>query len=148
MLFRSGTLMNGISPKQMEDRMQKIMEEYCGGRKQLFHVNETYLGIARKHIERMRRTQLQYLCAESLHDLQLAWDVINRLDVCQLVIEHLDYRKETRFPGYVNRADYPDLDPEFDCFVNSVWNPETDEVTCFKVPYEQLVPGDRSKESI
>lgn len=147
-LWTDGTLMNGISPKQMEDRMQKIMEEYCGGRKQLFHVNETYLGIARKHIERMRRTQLQYLCAESLHDLQLAWDVINRLDVCQLVIEHLDYRKETRFPGYVNRADYPDLDPEFDCFVNSVWNPETDEVTCFKVPYEQLVPGDRSKESI
>jgi len=147
-LWTDGTLMNGILPKQMEDRMQKIMEEYCGGRKQWFYVNETYLGIARKHIQRMRRTQLQYLCARDLHELQLAWDVINRLDVCQLVIEHMDYRKETRFPGYVNRTDYPDLDPEFDCFVNSVWDPVTDEVTCFKVPYDQLVPGDRTKESI
>jgi adenylylsulfate reductase subunit A len=140
--------MAGISHKDMESRMQKIMEEYCGGRTHWYFVNETYLRIARKDIRRMRQDQLQYLCAKDLHELQLSWDVINRLDVCQLVIEHMSFRKETRFPGYVNRSDYPDADPEFDCFVNSVWDPETDEVRCFKVPYEQVVPGDRKKQSI
>ncbi|MFZ5631918.1 MAG: adenylyl-sulfate reductase subunit alpha [Bacillota bacterium] len=147
-VWTDGTLMGGISAKDMESRMQKIMEEYCGGRTHWYFVNETYLGIARKHIKRMRRDQLQYLCTRDLHDLQLAWDVINRLDVCQLVIEHISFRKETRFPGYVNRSDYPDTDPEFDCFINSRWDPVTDEVRCFKVPYEQVVKGDRKKQSI
>lgn len=146
--WTDSTLMSGIFPRQMEDRMQKIMEEYCGGRTRWYFVSEPYLNIARKHIKRMRHDQLQYLCARDLHDLQLAWDVINRLDVCQLVIEHISFRKETRFPGYVIRTDYPETDPEFDCFINSKWDPETDEVVCFKVPYQQLVPGDRRKESI
>lgn len=147
-LWSDSTLMSGIFPKQMEDRMQKIMEEYCGGRTRWYFVSEPYLNIARRHIKRMRNDQLQYLCARDLHDLQLAWDVINRLDVCQLVVEHISYRKETRFPGYVIRTDYPDINPEFDCFINSKWDPETDEVVCFKVPYEQIVPGDRRKQSI
>lgn len=147
-VWTDGTLMGGISAKDMESRMQKVMEEYCGGRTHWYYVNENHLSIARKHIRRMRQDQLQYLCAKDLHDLQLAWDVINRLDVCQLVIEHISFRKETRFPGYVNRSDYPDTDPDFDCFVNSRWDPETDEVVCFVVPYEQIVKGDRRKQSI
>lgn len=147
-IWSDGTLMTGITHKDMESRMQKIMEEYCGGRTHWYFVNETYLDIARKQIRRMRQDQLQYLCARDLHELQLSWDVINRLDVCQLVIEHMSFRKETRFPGYVNRTDYPEPDPEFDCFVNSVWDRKTDEVRCFKVPYEQVVPGDRKKQTI
>lgn len=147
-VWTDGMIMGGIMPKQMETRMQKIMEEYCGGRTHWYFVNENYLGIARKHINHLRRNQLQYLCAQDMHDLQLAWDVINRLDICQLVVEHISYRKETRFPGYVNRTDYPDTDSDFDCFINSKWDPETDEVNCFKVAYEQIVPGDRKKQSI
>jgi len=147
-VWTDGTLMGGVSPKDMESRMQKIMEEYCGGRTHWYFVNETYLGIARKHIKKMRSDQIPYLCARDLHDLQLAWDVINRLDVCQLVIEHISFRKETRFPGYVNRTDYPDTNPDYDCFINSRWDAETDEVKCFKVQYQQLVPGDRKKQSI
>ncbi|ACA60382.1 adenylyl-sulfate reductase subunit alpha [Candidatus Desulforudis audaxviator] len=147
--FTSGDPVEGVFPNQMEWRMQHIMEEYCGGRSRWFYVNETNLGIARKLINRMRREQLQYLVAKDLHQLQLAWDVINRLDVCQLVIDHIDYRKETRYPGYVNRTDYPEVDDaNFDCFITSVWNAETDELTFDKEPYEQIIPGDRKAQTI
>jgi len=147
--FTNGKPQNGIVPQDMEWRMQAVMEEYCGGRSRFFYVNETYLALARKHVNHMRRHQLQYLVAKDLHDLQLAWDVINRLDVCHLVIEHIDYRKETRFPGSVNRTDYPDVDDvNFDCFVTSVYDPATDELIMDKEPYVQIVPGDRRKETI
>lgn len=147
--FTDGQPQEGVTPKQMEWRMQSVMEEYCGGRSNWYCVNATYLALARKHITRLRREQLQYLVAKDLHDLQLAWDVINRLDVCQLVVEHLDYRKETRVPGFVNRTDYPEVnDEEFDCFICSVWDAESDELTMSKEPYIQIVPGDRTRESI
>lgn len=147
-MWTDGTLKEGISPKQMEDHMQKVMEEYCGGRTRLFYISEDYLNIARKRISRLRKDQLQHLCARDMHDLQLAWDVINRLDVCQLVIEHISYRKETRYPGYVKRTDFPEMNSDYDCFCNSVWDPANDEVTFVKRPYEKIVPGDRRKESI
>ncbi|RJX21396.1 MAG: FAD-dependent oxidoreductase [Desulforudis sp.] len=147
--YTNGKPIEGIIPEEMEWRMQFIMEEYCGGRSRWFHVSESYLSMARKLINRMRHDQLKYLVAKDLHDLQLAWDVINRLDVCQLVIEQINYRKETRYPGYVNRTDYPNVDNEnFDCFITSVWDPETDELTFDKEAYEQIVPGDRNEESI
>lgn len=146
--WSDGTLKEGISPKQMEDHMQRVMEEYCGGRSRWFYVNETYLNIARKRIARLRNDQLQHLCACDLHDLQLAWDVINRLDVCQLVIEHIHFRKETRYPGYVNRTDFPEMSSDFDCFCNSVWDPATDEIAFYKRPYVKIIPGDRRKETI
>ncbi|MCL6635199.1 MAG: FAD-binding protein [Peptococcaceae bacterium] len=146
--WTDGTLKEGISPKQMEEHMQRVMEDYCGGRSRWFYVNETHLDIARRRINRLRREQIQHLCARDLHDLQLAWDVINRLDVCQLVIEHISFRKETRYPGYVNRTDFPEMSSDYDCFCNSVWNPETDELTFHKRPYVKIVPGDRRKESI
>ncbi|MGQ9497377.1 MAG: adenylyl-sulfate reductase subunit alpha [Desulfotomaculales bacterium] len=148
-LFTSGKPIEGILPREMEERMQGVMEEYAGGRARLFYVNETHLNIARKHINRLRREQLRYLVARDLHELQLAWDVIHRLECCQLVIEHINYRKETRYPGYVNRTDYPERnDAAYDCFINSVWDPATDEIAFIKRPYEQIVPGDRTRESI
>ncbi|MCL6558303.1 MAG: adenylyl-sulfate reductase subunit alpha [Firmicutes bacterium] len=146
--WTDGTLKEGISPKQMEDRMQRIMEHYCGGKSRLFYVSEDYLKNARKLIARMRKDQIKYLCAKDLHDLQLAWDVLNRLDVCQLVVEHISFRKETRYPGSVNRTDFPDASDEFDCFCNSVWDPATDQLTFYKRPYIQIVPGDRKKQTI
>ncbi|MCL6638338.1 MAG: adenylyl-sulfate reductase subunit alpha [Firmicutes bacterium] len=146
--WTDGSLKEGITPKQMEDRMQRIMEDYCGGKRRMFNVSEPYLKEARKLLDRLRKTQLQYLAAKDLHELQLAWDVLNRLDVCQLVVEHISYRKETRYPGAINRTDYPGTSDEYDCFINSVWNPATDEITFVKRPYEQIVPGDRKKQSI
>ncbi|RDV83635.1 adenylyl-sulfate reductase subunit alpha [Ammonifex thiophilus] len=147
--FTNGKPVRGVLPREMEAHMQNVMEDYCGGRIHYFTVSEPYLEIARRRIDRLRRDQLRYLVARDLFELERAWDVINRLDCCQLVIEHISYRKETRYLGFVTRTDYPERnDAEYDCFICSVWHPETDTLVFKKYPYEQIVPGDRTKETI
>jgi adenylylsulfate reductase subunit A len=41
--------------------------------------------------------------------------------------------------------DYPEVDPDMDCFVESVRDPKTGEIKIFTRPFEQLIPGDRTK---
>jgi adenylylsulfate reductase subunit A len=41
--------------------------------------------------------------------------------------------------------DYPETDPKLDCFVESRQEPETGEIKMFTRPYEQIIPGDRTK---
>ena len=69
-------------------------------------------------------------------------EVIDRLDVAEVVCHHLKSRKETRWQGWQTRSDYPGIDPQFNCFVESRLNRETGEIETFTRPYEQLVPGD------
>ncbi|OGW73492.1 MAG: hypothetical protein A2484_09170 [Nitrospirae bacterium RIFOXYC2_FULL_44_7] len=73
-------------------------------------------------------------------------EVIDRLDVAEMAVHHLMYRKETRWPGWQTRMDYPEKDPKLDCFVESTRDPKTGEVKMFTRPYEQLIPGDRTKQ--
>jgi adenylylsulfate reductase subunit A len=41
--------------------------------------------------------------------------------------------------------DYPEPDLAMDCFVESVRDPKTGEFKLFTRPYEQVIPGDRTK---
>ena len=55
-------------------------------------------------------------------------------------MRHLLHRKETRWPGYYYRSDYPDLDDEnWRVFVNSRFDPNTKNWDVFTKPYKQLV---------
>jgi adenylylsulfate reductase subunit A len=135
---------DGVSPKEMEERMQRLMDEYAGGIHQFFRMSEEQLQYALKHIK-MLQDQVKFLIAEDLHDLMCAHEVIDRLDVAEVLIHHLMYRKETRWPGWQTRSDYPEKNDEYDCFVNSKRDPETGEVQIFTRAYEQIVPGDRMK---
>jgi adenylylsulfate reductase subunit A len=74
-----------------------------------------------------------------------AHEVIDRLTVAEVLVHHLKFRKETRWRGWQTRSDYPDIDPNLDCFVESRLNKQTDEIEMFTRPYEQIVPGDRHK---
>ena len=74
-----------------------------------------------------------------------AHEVMDRLDVAEVLVHHLKFRKETRWPGWQTRSDYPEMDPKLDCFVESRRNPESGEIEMFTRPYEQIVPGDRSQ---
>ncbi len=133
---------DGISALEMEERLQRLMDEYAGGYSQFYRTNEERLDYALKHIK-MLRDQTQYLYAKDLHDLMNAHEVIDRLDVSEILVHHLKYRKETRWAGWQTRSDYPDVDPELDCFVESRRNRKTGEIEMFTRPYEQIVPGDR-----
>jgi adenylylsulfate reductase subunit A len=139
-----GAEFDGVAPLEMEERMQRLMDEYAGGTSQFYRTNEERLDYALKHLK-MLQEQVKFLYAKDLHDLMSAHEVVDRLDVAEVLTHHLKFRKETRWKGWQTRSDYPDMDPKFDCFVESKRNIETGEIETFTRPYEQIVPGDRYK---
>ncbi len=138
---------DGIAPRLMEEKMQRIMDEYAGGVQQFYRMNEERLDKALRHIK-MMKDQLRYLYAKDLHELMLAHEVIDRLDVAEVLIQHLKFRRETRWPGWQTRMDYPEVDPALDGFVNSRVNLETGEVEMYLKPYVQIVAGHRMKPTL
>jgi len=52
--------------------------------------------------------------------------VLDRIDVARVVVEHLLYRKETRWPCSQSRLDYPERDDDrWLRFVNSMMDTKT-----------------------
>lgn len=143
--FRQISVGDGVKPREMEERLQRLMDEYAGGVHQFFRMNREGLEYALRHIN-MMRNQVKYLVAGDLHELMEAHEIIDRLDVAETLVHHLMYREETRWPGWQTRADFPERnDEKFDCFVNSRYNPATGRIEMFTRPYEQIIPGDRLK---
>lgn len=135
---------DGVKPRWMEEKLQRIMDEYAGGVHQFYRMNEERLLNALRNVNIMKE-QLKYMTATDLHELMMAHETIDRLDVAEVLIQHLLFRKETRWPGWQTRMDYPETDASLDCFVNSRKNPDTGEIEVFTRPYVQIVPGDRYK---
>lgn len=133
---------DGIEPWQMEERIQRIMDEYAGGLSSFLEMNEERLIRARNELARCE-TQLPYLIAHDMHQLTAAHEVADRLLVARAVVEHLAYRKETRWPGFQTRLDYPERDDHHWLkFITSVLD-EKGRIIMGERPYVQLVPGDR-----
>ncbi|OQX09372.1 MAG: adenylylsulfate reductase [Desulfobulbaceae bacterium A2] len=141
-VFR-GKDFDGVSPREMKERLQRLMDEYAGGSSQFYRTNEERLDYALKHLK-ILQSQFQYLKAGDLHELMQANETMDRVDVAEAVVHHLKARRETRWAGWQTRMDYPERDDKnFDCFVETVRDPTTGEVRSFTRPYQQLVPGDR-----
>ena len=117
--------------KQIEERMQKIMDEYAGGISQNYVVNEEKLLIARDKMKEVAddfKNEIHTAKVSSLRELQSWYEIEERVVVARDLIEHLLYRKETRWKCYQQRADYPEKDDSrWMVFVNSVYNEERDE---------------------
>jgi adenylylsulfate reductase, subunit A len=95
--------------EQVEEAMQKIMDEYAGGISTGYLVNTEKLLIAEKRIQELFSVVRQ-LKAKDGHELMLIHEILDRLEVCKVVIMHLMARTETRWPCYQSNADYPDKD--------------------------------------
>lgn len=136
---------DGVRPVEMKERLQRLMDEYAGGVSQFYRTNEERLDYALKHIAMLQK-QFSLLRAQSYHELMQAHETMDRVDVAEAVVHHLKARKETRWSGWQTRSDYPDRDDaHFDCFVESVRDPETGVVSTFTRPYEQILDGERTK---
>ncbi|HCC00920.1 MAG TPA: adenylyl-sulfate reductase subunit alpha, partial [Ruminococcaceae bacterium] len=104
---------------QLEEAMQKTMDEYAGGISQHYVVNEARLKMAESRLQDLR-AMAQSLHVSTLHNLVGLYEVIDRLDVCLVLVAHLLARKETRWHSFDENADYPKQDDKhFRCFVNS-----------------------------
>ncbi len=134
---------DGLRPVEIKERLQRLMDEYAGGVTQFYRTNEERLDYALRQIALLKE-QVQYLRAQDLHELMQALETIDRVDVAEAVVMHLKARRETRWPGWQTRTDYPERDDEnFDCFIESRMNPQTGKIETFTRPYEQIIPGDR-----
>jgi adenylylsulfate reductase subunit A len=67
--------------------------------------------------------------ALSIHELVKAHEVIDRVLVARALVEHLLYRKETRWKCYQERIDYPYRDDRrWFIFVNSRYDQQADQI--------------------
>jgi adenylylsulfate reductase subunit A len=108
-----------VDTEQLEEAMQKVMDEYAGGISQGYQYNEARLATARRRIAELTDLS-RTLSAASMDDLLRIYELNDRLTVCPVLIAHLAARKETRWHSFAENADYPDKDPAYACYINSV----------------------------
>jgi len=113
-----------VDPKDFEERLQKVMDEYAGGIGSQYGYAEGTLKLAALHLARLA-DELASLRAESPHSLMHCHEVIDRVTVAQQLVAHMRHRKETRWHCYQERLDFPERDDaRWMCFVNSVRRPD------------------------
>lgn len=103
---------------ELEEAMQKVMDEYAGGIASNYQFNEKQLNLAEEKITRLSELADQ-VGAEDMHELLFAYELKERLLVCQVLIEHLKNRKETRWHSFNENLDHPETDQKFEKYVNS-----------------------------
>lgn len=109
---------SGYSVEDIEEAMQKVMDEYAGGIATNYRYNEKQLSLAKEKINQLVLLS-QQLNAESMHELLFVYELKERLTVCKSVIAHLEGRKETRWHAFNENLDYPDEDSAYYGYVNS-----------------------------
>jgi adenylylsulfate reductase subunit A len=120
-------------------RLEKIMDEYCGGISANYITNEPMLTRGLELLD-MLKEDLDHLGAEDLHQLQRAWELQHRVLASESVTHHTMFRTETRWPGYYYRADHPKLDDtDWHCFTLSQYDQESGEWTMEKAPVYHIV---------
>lgn len=104
--------------EQIEEAMQKIMDQYAGGISTDYQYNEAKLQKADENILLLQE-KLKELSARDVDDLLRIYEIRERLIVCRVVIAHLLARKETRWHSFGENTDYPEKNSKFEKYVNS-----------------------------
>ncbi|MDF2886863.1 MAG: fumarate reductase/succinate dehydrogenase flavoprotein domain protein [Lacrimispora sp.] len=107
-----------FSAEELEEAMQKVMDEYAGGISTNYQFNEKQLMLGEEKIVEI--TELtKDLNASDMHELMFVYELKERLIVCRSVIAHLGFRKETRWHSFQENLDFPGPDEKYRKFVNS-----------------------------
>lgn len=103
---------------RLEEAMQNVMDEYAGGIGTDYRYDAESLSEARRRIEALEREAAD-LRASDMRGLLRVYELRDRLTVCETLIAHMEARRETRWPGFGVRTDYPGKDDSFTLHVNS-----------------------------
>jgi adenylylsulfate reductase subunit A len=132
-----------ITPKMLQFRLQKIMDEYVAGTSTYYTTNAEMLKVAGEKLDMLKEDALK-MRAKDLHELLRAWENYHRILTAEAHMKHIEYRQESRYPGFYYRSDKNFVDEEnWHCFVNSIYDKNTHEWTCFKRAHVDMV--DKSK---
>ena len=104
--------------EQLEEAMQKVMDQYAGGIGTHYQFNGKQLAMAEEKIRHLQ-VLAEGLKAEDMHELMFVYELKERLTVCLSVIAHLGARKETRWHSFAENLDYPQKSDEWLRYVNS-----------------------------
>ena len=107
-----------FSTEALEEAMQKVMDTYAGGIGSHYQFNEKQLKLAKEKIEQIE-TLSEKANAKDYHELMFVYELKERLTVCQVLIEHLKARKETRWHSFAENLDYPEKSDEWLKYVNT-----------------------------
>lgn len=107
-----------FSIEELEEGMQKVMDEYAGGISVYYQYNEKQLELADEKIDKLLELSNQ-IAASDMHELLFAYELKERLVVCKALIAHLKNRKETRWHSFNENLDYPKTDKNYFKYVNS-----------------------------
>jgi adenylylsulfate reductase subunit A len=114
----------GVPAREVEERLQKVMDEYAGGISVQYGYAEGTLRLARLHLARLQ-DELAALSASTAYELMHCHEVSERVEVAQTLVAHMSHRRETRWHCYQERLDYPERDDaRYMVFVNSVREPD------------------------
>ena len=130
---------NYITPKMLQFRLQKIMDEYTGGVATQYITNEHMLAEAERKLG-MLKEDARVMRAKDLHELLRAWENYHRILTAEAHMKHIQHRKESRYPGFYYRMDYNFVDDDnWKCFVNSTYDKNTKTWNVFSRPHKDLV---------
>ena len=136
-----------ILPIQGLQRLQKIMDEYCGGITVNYMTNENLLKKGLGLLD-MLQEDLEHVGAEDYHQLMRAWELKHRALTSHCVTEHTLFREETRWPGYYYRGDHMKVDVEnWHCLTLSRRDPKTGKFTMEKAPLYDIVDEKKNEAS-
>jgi adenylylsulfate reductase subunit A len=134
---------NYITPKMLQLRLQKIMDEYVAGVSSLYQTNAHLMDVAEAKLEMLKEDALK-MRAKDLHELLRAWENYHRILTAEAHMKHIQFRRESRYPGFYYRMDYNFIDEEnWKCFGNSIYDKKTKMWVNFKRAHVDLV--DKSK---
>jgi len=126
-------------PAGMAMRLMKMTNEYGAGTATFYMTNGKSLEVLMDLFE-MFREDLEKIAAGDLHELLRAWEIIHRLYTVQAHTRHIQFREESRYPGFYYRGDFMGQnDEEWFCFTNSSYDKKTNEWTLKKEPYVKII---------
>ena len=131
---------NYLKPEGMFYRLIKATHEYGAGTATYYQTSSKNLEIVMELLQVMRE-DCEKLAAGDLHELMRAWEIYHRIWTVESHLRHIQFRKETRYPGFYYQADYPGQDDKnWFCFVNSKYDPNAGTWDMLKRDYIQIIP--------
>jgi adenylylsulfate reductase subunit A len=131
---------NYIKPAGMAMRLMKATNEYGGGTATYYQTSSKSLEIIMEMLQVIRE-DCEKLAAGDLHELMRAWEIYHRIWTVESHLRHIQFRKETRYPGFYYQADFPGQDDaNWFCFTNSKFDPKAQKWDTFKKDYVKIIP--------
>jgi adenylylsulfate reductase subunit A len=127
-----------VKPAGFAMRLMKATNEYGAGWMTYYQTSNKALEILMDLFKIMHEDS-EKLAGGDLHELMRCWEMKHRLWTVEAHCRHIQFRKETRYPGFYYNADHPGQDDaEWFCFTNSKYDPKTGEWACKKVPHVKI----------